>query len=200
MHIIGITGGVGAGKSEVLSYIKEKYNCRIILADEVGHLVKMPGQSCYEKLVKLLGEEVLLPDGNIDKAKMAELIFKDSKLLEQVNALIHPAVEQYVLDEIEKEKAQGALDFFFVEAALLLESGLREFMECIWYIYADEEVRRNRLKKARGYSDEKIDGILASQKSEEEFKKQCDVIIYNNGLIEETKKQIDKKLGEYLWQ
>lgn len=200
MHIIGITGGVGAGKSEVLSYIKEKYNCRIILADEVGHLVKMPGQSCYEKLVKLLGEEVLLPNKTIDKVKMAEMIFRDSGLLEKVNALIHPAVEQYITDEIEKEKKQSRLDFFFVEAALLLESRLRELMDCIWYIYADEKVRRSRLKAARGYSDEKIDGIVASQKSEQEFKKQCSVIIYNDGHIEETKKQIDEKLGEYLWQ
>ena len=200
MHIIGITGGVGAGKSEVLSYIEKKYNCRIILADEVGHLVKMPGQKCYEQLIRLLGENVLLPDGNIDKAKMAEMIFQDAKLLEQVNALIHPAVEQYILNEIEKERESGALDFFFVEAALLLESGLCKYMETIWYIYAEKEVRRARLKAARGYSDEKIDSILASQKSEEEIKKHCDVIIYNNGQIEETRKQIDEKLGEYLWQ
>ena len=200
MHIIGITGGVGAGKSEVLSYIKEKYKCRVILADEVGHLVKMPGQRCYEQLVELLGKEILLSDGDIDKAKMAEKIFRDAEILEQVNALIHPAVERYILNEIEKEKERCVLDFFFVEAALLLESGLCGHMETIWYIYAEKEVRRERLKAARGYSDEKIDGILASQKTEEDFKKNCDVIIYNNGLIEETKKQIDEKLGEYLWQ
>ena len=198
MHVIGITGGVGAGKSEVLSYIREKYNCRIILADEVGHLVKMPGQSCYEQLVKLLGKEILLSDGNIDKKKMAEIIFQDTALLEQVNALIHPAVEQYILEEIKKEKERGVLDFFFVEAALLLESRLYEKMEAVWYIYAEEQVRRERLKAARGYSDEKIDSILASQKTEEEFKKHCDVVIYNNGMLEETKKQIDEKLGEYL--
>ncbi len=198
MHVIGITGGVGAGKSEVLSYIREKYNCRIILADEVGHLVKMPGQSCYEQLVKLLGKEILLSDGNIDKKKMAEIIFQDTALLEQVNALIHPAVEQYILEEIKKEKERCVLDFFFVEAALLLESRLYEKMEAVWYIYAEEQVRRERLKAARGYSDEKIDSILASQKTEEEFKKHCDVVIYNNGMLEETKKQIDEKLGEYL--
>lgn len=200
MHIIGITGGVGAGKSEVLSYIREKYNCRIVLADEVGHLVKMPGQSCYEQLVKLLGKEILQSDGMIDKVKMAAVIFQDAEILKQVNALIHPAVEQYIFEEITKEKEQDILDFFFVEAALLLESKLHEQMETIWYIYADEKVRRERLKAAREYSDEKIDGILASQKTEEEFKKYCDVIIYNNGQIEETKKQIDEKLGAYLWQ
>lgn len=198
VHIIGITGGVGAGKSEVLSYIREKYSCRIILADEVGNLVKMPGQSCYEQLVKLLGTEILLPDGKIDKEKMATVIFKDATILNQVNALIHPAVEQYISEEIEKEKEKAVLDFFFVEAALLLESRLYDKMESVWYIHTDVQIRKNRLKAARGYSDEKINSILASQKTEEDFKKYCDVIIYNNGLIEETKKQIDEKLGEYL--
>lgn len=200
MHIIGITGGVGAGKSEVLSYIKEHYNCRILLADEVGHLVKMQGKPCYERLLDLLGTEILQPEGEIDNIKMASIIFKDKELLKQVNALIHPAVEAYIVLEIEKEKKEGAVDFFFVEAALLLESGLKTHMDEIWYIYADSSVRRERLKQARDYTDEKIDAILLNQKSEEEFKKECNVIIYNNGQIKETKKQIDEKLGEYLWQ
>lgn len=198
MHVIGITGGIGAGKTEVLSYIRNKYSCRVLLADEVGHLVKMPGQPCYEKLVELLGKDYLLSDGTFDKGKMAEVIFKNKELLEKVNALLHPAVEQYILDEIEKEKKAGILDFFFVEAALLLESGLCAHLDEIWYIYAEEKVRRERLKTARGYSEEKIERILASQKSEEEFRERCDTVIFNNGKIEETKKQIDEKLGEYL--
>lgn len=198
MHIIGITGGVGAGKTEVLSYIQKQYNCRIVLADEVGHLVKMPGQPCYEELIKLLGREILAEDGNIDKVRMAEVIFRDSALLQQVNALIHPAVERYIGEEIEKEKKAQKLDFFFVEAALLLESGLRGQVEKIWYIFAEEAVRRERLQNARGYSDEKIDSILASQRTEKEFRELCDVVICNNGQFEETKKQIDEKLGEYL--
>lgn len=198
MRVIGITGGVGAGKSEVLSYIKENYSCKVLLADEVGHLVKRKGQPCYEKLVRLLGADCLQPDGEFDKGKMAEAIFRDKDLLRQVNELLHPAVEAYILQEIEKEKQAQRLDFFFVEAALLLESGLRGRMDEIWYIYAAETVRRERLKTARGYSEEKTDAIFRSQRSEEEFRKQCDVIIMNNGQIEETKKQIDEKLGEYL--
>lgn len=198
MRVIGITGGVGAGKTEVLSYIEETYHCRILLADEVGHLVKMPGQPCYEKLVELLGEDCLLPDKTFDKGKMAEMIFKDKTLLKQVNALLHPAVEKYILEEIAKEKRKNTLDFFFVEAALLLESGLCAYLDEIWYIYAEEKVRRKRLKAARDYSEEKIDSIFASQRSEKEFREKCDVVISNNGQIEETKKQIDEKLGEYL--
>ena len=75
MKVIGITGGVGAGKSEILSYIRERYNCRILLADEAAHKVKEKGQPCYEKLVTLLSDEILDETGNINKVKMAETIF-----------------------------------------------------------------------------------------------------------------------------
>jgi len=200
MHIIGITGGIGAGKTEVLSYIRTNYSSRILLADEVGHLVKQPGQPGYKGLVELLGNEILKSDGEIDKAKMADKIFKDGKLLEQVNALLHPAVEQYISREIEKEKALDRYAFFFVEAALLLDSSLKEKMEEIWYIYADEQVRRERLKASRDYTDEKIDEILSKQRTEEEFKTASNVIIYNNADLKDTKNQIDEKLGDYLWR
>ena len=93
MFFIGITGGIGAGKSEVLNYIRQHYNCEIYLADEVAHLVEEPGQEGYSELVKLLGNEILNPDGTIDKRRMAEKIFADSAVLEQVNAIVHPAVK-----------------------------------------------------------------------------------------------------------
>jgi len=200
VRVIGITGGIGAGKTAVLSYIRENYNCRILLADEVGHLVKEPGQPGYEGLVALLGKEILLADGMIDKAEMADRIFKDAGLLKQVNEILHPAVERYINAEIEKEKESNRFDFFFVEAALLLDSGLKEKMEEIWYIYAEEQIRRERLKASRNYTDEKISEILLTQRTEDEFRTASNVIINNNEDFEDTKKQIEKKLGDYLWR
>ena len=88
MKVIGITGGVGSGKSALLSYIKEKYNCEIILADEAAHRLKEPGQPCYDKLVELLTEEILDEDGMINKAKMAAKIFQSEKLLENLCLLL----------------------------------------------------------------------------------------------------------------
>ena len=84
MRFIGITGGIGAGKSEILSYIGKHYRCRIYLADEVAHLVKEPGTDCFLRLTALLGREILTPEGRIDKKKMAEKIFADRELLEKV--------------------------------------------------------------------------------------------------------------------
>ena len=97
MRFIGITGGIGAGKSEILYYIRRHYQCEIYLADEVAHLVKQPGTEAYRELVDLLGQDVMAGDGSIDKAAMADRIFARPELLERVNDIIHPAVKEYLL-------------------------------------------------------------------------------------------------------
>ena len=196
MKVIGVTGGVGAGKSTVLNYIEKSCNCRIIFSDQVANDIKLKGQSCYEPIVELLSEDILGDDGEIDKKKMAAKIFADKKLLSQVNAILHPAVNKYILGEIDKEKQRGELDYLFIEAALLIENGYDKIVDELWYIYADEEVRRQRLKASRGYSDEKIDDILKGQLSDEEFRRHADFVIDNSGDENDTKSQIDLKLGE----
>ena len=198
MKVIGITGGVGAGKSALLSYIAEKYHCRILLADEIAHKVKEPGQACYEELVRLLSPAILNEDGTIHKGKMAERIFESEDLLRKVNSLIHPAVKKMILDEIAATRAEEKIDFLFVEAALLIEDGYLDIVDEMWYIYAREEIRRGRLKESRNYSDEKIDAIMNSQLREEEFRKYCSVVIDNSEGLPAAFHQIDKKLGEYL--
>ena len=197
---IGITGGIGAGKSEILSYIRKHYKCEIYLADEVAHEVKRPGTECYRALVDLLGKEIIDPDGQIEKARMAEKIFADASLLEKVNQLIHPAVKVYLLEHLEKARAAGEVELFFVEAALLIECGYGELVDEMWYIYADEQVRRERLKKARGYSEEKIENIMAKQLPEQKFSENCDFVIDNSGELADSYRQIDRKLEAFTWQ
>ncbi len=199
MKVIGITGGVGSGKSALLAYIAGKYNCKVILADKAAHMVKEPGQPCYQKLVALLSEDILDENGFINREKMAARIFGSDELLKEVNKIIHPAVEQFILEEIEREKKEGTIDFLFIEAALLIENGYLDIVDEMWYIYALENVRRSRLKAARNYADEKISSIMKCQLSEEEFRKHCGVVIDNSGDLEAACKQIDKKLGEYLY-
>ncbi|MBO5473452.1 MAG: dephospho-CoA kinase [Lachnospiraceae bacterium] len=196
MKVIGITGGVGAGKSEILTYLKERCNCRVIMADRLAETLEEPGQKCYRQLVALLGGEILQADGRIDRQKMAARIFADSKLLTAVNEIIHPAVKEYILKTIETEKAADALEYLFIEAALLIEDGYDRIVDELWYIHADVDVRRQRLKDARGYSDEKIDSILKGQLSEEAFYRHCPVVIENSGTLESVYQQINEKLGE----
>ena len=199
MKFIGVTGGVGAGKSRILEYIREHYPCEIYLADEVANLVKQPGTACFDALVGLLGEEVLDRDGQIHKGRMADKIFADPELLGQVNGMIHPAVKDFLLERLETAREKGDVGLFFVEAALLIECGYRDLVDEMWYIYADEEVRRDRLKK-RGYDQEKIARIMSSQLSDEMFRANCDFVIDNSASLEESFGQIDRKLEAFTWQ
>lgn len=198
MKVIGITGGVGSGKTALLNYIRENYNCEVIFADEAAHRVEEPGQKCYEKLVDLLTPCILNSDGTIDRKKMAETIFKSEELLEEVNGIVHPAVKQYILEEIATQKKLQKLDFLFIEAALLIENGYLKIVDELWYIYANEGVRRARLKDSRNYSDEKINAIMEAQLSEREFRNACSVVIDNSGSLEDSFQQIDRKVREYL--
>lgn len=199
MKLIGITGGVGSGKSQVLSFIKEHYLCRIYLADEVAHIVQQKGQICYEEIVALLGEDILGADGEIDRKAMAAKIFADETLLDKVNAIVHPRVEEFIREKIREAYLLGDVELFFIEAALLIEAGYGHIVDEMWYIYTREDVRRERLKASRGYSDEKISQIMANQLSEEEFRAGCDYVIDNSGRLEDTYLAIKQKLEEYTW-
>ena len=200
MKVIGITGGIGSGKSEILSYLKRRANCRIIIADHVAHELEVKGGVCYEGIVALLGEDILAEDREIDRTKLAACIFADKKLLAQINAIVHPAVKEYITAKIAEERKAGKYEYLFIEAALLIEDGYEEIVDEMWYIHADEQVRRDRLKASRGYSDEKIDNIMRDQLPEEEFYRHCPTVIDNSEQLIDAYEQIEKKLGEELCQ
>ncbi len=197
MRLIGITGGVGAGKTEILQYVKQNYKCEVYLADQVAHKVQEPGQPCYEKLVSIMGKGVLKPDGTIDRSLMASRIFMERELLLKVNALIHPAVQEYLLDKVNEAEKDPQVELFFIEAALLIETGYKEIVDEMWYIHADEEVRRKRLEANRGYTPLKIAQIMDKQLSEEAFRAASDFVIDNSGTLEDSFRQIDERLKDY---
>lgn len=190
MLVIGITGGVGSGKSHVLNYLEKHCNCRVVLADNIANKVKEPGQKCYAQVVNLLGNDILNEDKTIHKNKMAEKIFSDVSLLEKINKIIHPAVQEYILEEIEKERKNRKTDVFFLEAALLIESGYLQYLNELWYIYCSKNERIERLKKSRQYSDDKIQQIMKCQLSEKDYMKYADVILDNSYPFEITKQSI----------
>ena len=196
MKVIGVTGGVGAGKSEILTYIAENWDAAVVETDEVGYLVMRPGKSCFAPIVELFGPGILQEDGTLDRAKIAELVFGDKELLEKLNAIVHPAVKRYIQKAIDRERELDT-DIFIVEYALLVEDKYNAICDELWYIYADEETRTERLMKNRGYSKEKILSIFANQLSEDEFSEQCDFEIDNSGDFEDTKEQIKRRMQMY---
>ena len=192
MRFIGITGGVGAGKSEILGYLAKKPDTRVMLADEIAHELMSPGTECYDRICETFGtEDIFLPQGGLDRGKLAAVIFSDEAKRRQMNAIVHPAVRVYVEKEAEREKQGGKRKLLVLEAALLIEEHYDEICDELWYIYTSEKNRRERLKLNRGYSDEKIDNIFASQLSESTYREVCREEIDNNHLPEDAFSQID---------
>ena len=191
MLFIGITGGVGAGKSTVLRLLKENFNCKVLLADEVAAELMKAGNVCFDAVVSLdWPESIVGADGEIDRTLMARLMFSDDKLLTEVNAIVHPAVEQEVLNQVEDERTEHKIEYFFFEAALLIECGYGKLVDEMWYIYADENTRAKRLKETRGYSDERIKNTIAKQRSDASFREHADRVIDNSGDKEQTLLQL----------
>ena len=197
MKFIGITGGVGAGKTEILKYLAGREDTKVMLADDIARELSEPGQSCNEKLQELFaGTDVFDEKGKMNRPKAAAIIFKDEARRNGMNEILHPAVKEYVLHVLEQEKEEGRLRYLVLEAALLIEEHYDEICDELWYIYTDEAVRRERLKSSRHYTDEKITRMIASQPVEEVFRKACTVVIDNSGDFEATKRQIGDRLNK----
>ena len=191
MKVFGITGGVGAGKSEVLTYLGQNYDATVIQADEAGYLVMLPGGECYGEIVKLFGRQITTETGELDRKRIAEIVFQDEEKLKALNAIVHPAVKEEIRRKIAAEERK-CTSLFLIEAALLIEDNYEEICDEFWYVYVKKDVRKNRLTYARGYQPEKIDEIMAAQLPKEEFLKNCDRVIDNNGVFVETMLQLDK--------
>ena len=193
MRVIGITGGVGSGKSEVLRYLKEPYGAWVCQMDETAKELQRRGTTCFRRIVEHFGERVVSAEGELDRAALSVIVFSDERELQALNEIVHPEVIRQVRGDIEEKRAQG-LEFYVVEAALLPDVG-RELCDELWYIYTEEKVRRERLKASRGYTDERITQMIASQPGEARFRSACTAVIDNSGDFEDTKRQIGERLG-----
>lgn len=192
--VIGITGGVGTGKSQVLSLLREEYNADVLIADEIAHILMEPGQDCYQQIIAEFGELILRENNTIDRSRLSTLVFSNKESLKKLNQIVHPGVKKYIREQITDIYAENPEKLIVIEAALLLEDHYEEICDEIWYIYADEVTRRKRLKESRGYSDEKINSIMKNQLSEAEFRKNCKKTIDNSGSLAKTREELKKAL------
>lgn len=192
MKVLGITGGVGSGKSEILTYLREEKGAVIVQMDVVARELQKRGSRCFERIVEAFGQEIVGTDGELDRAKLAGEVFSDREKLMLLNSIVHPQVLFWVRSDIEEKAARG-IGLYVVESALLpdVEHG---FFDEIWYIHTDAEVRRKRLERSRGYAESKIRDMITSQPSEERFRKICTAVIDNSGSFEDTIKQIGERL------
>lgn len=195
MKFIGITGGVGSGKSLIMDYLREKPRTAVLYSDRFAEEMEQPGQAAYEKIRAAFPDESLYQkDGTMDRRAFGSLVFSDRKNLERLNAIIHPAIKEAILKDVDEKRQSGRYDFYFLEAALLIECGYTSVCDEIWVVSASEDVRRRRLAESRGYSAEKMDAMLLSQASEEAFAAHADSIIHNDGTPEDAFRQVDALL------
>lgn len=191
--VIGLTGGVGSGKSTIGRLMEEKFGITLVVADEIGHVCMEPGEEAYQKIIEYFGREVLDKEQKIDRKKLSEVVFGNEEKLEVLNGIIHPAVRKYIEQKI-KETREKQEAYFVLESAILLQAGFGDICDEIWYVQVSEQTRRERLKSSRGYSDEKIDSILKNQWSDTQFLEKADKRIWNEGKLEEVLQQIQEML------
>ncbi len=189
MRSIGITGGVGAGKSQILAHLEKYYGAQVIEADKVGHLVMEPKGSAYEAVLEAFGSEILGEGGVIDRKVLGGMVFGRPEKLDRLNKIVHPEVKTWIYREMGRLRQQGC-ELLTIEGALLIEDRYEDICQELWYIHTDAGVRRERLRASRGYTDEKIDAIFHSQLSEEEFREHCQAVIDNSGPFDKTCRQI----------
>lgn len=194
--IIGVTGGVGAGKSTILDYLKNRYNAAVIQADDVAKELMMPGGVSYKAVTDHFGDGILTAGygSPIDRAALAEIVFNDEKQLSILNSLTHPAVKTEIQRLIRKYQSLG-YSIIIIEAALLIQAGYQDIIDELWTVYADKRTRVERLISTRNYSEEKAESIISSQMSDEQMNAAADLVIDNSGSTENTCRQIDEYLS-----
>jgi dephospho-CoA kinase len=191
--VIGITGVVGSGKSTIVNYIGKTYNCYLIDTDTVAKKLMEPGNIVYEDVVKYFGKEILKEDNTINRNILANIVFNDKEKLKALNNITHNKVINEVKEIIKTHNNQ----LIIIESALLFDTELKDLCDSCWAIITSDEERKKRLIINRKYTEEKVEQIMKSQKTNEEFIKLADVCIENDN-FEEAKKKIKKFLKNYL--
>ena len=187
MLILGLTGGIGCGKTAVLTILKEEYDAYIIEADRLAHELMEPGKTVYQGIVDAFGMEVLMDtdidisapaegdavtdngqstvNRSIDRKKLGDIVFHDKDKLALLNSISHPLVKEEILRRIEEQKDAGK-KLFVIEAALLIQDGYKSICDKMCYVYADLDVRISRLCEYRGFTQERAQAVIDSQESE----------------------------------
>lgn len=195
MLVLGLIGGVGSGKSEVLRYLNKEYHAYICQMDEVAKMLQKKGNVCFQEIVSYfenLGDVIVGKDGELDRGKLGEIVFHDHEKMKRLNEIVHPAVIEYVRNDIREKRKEGQ-QLYVVESALLPDV-MASMCDRIWYIYVDKAVRISRLVESRGYTIERIERMMSSQPSEDEFRSICTDEIDNSYTFENTKRQIGEKI------
>ncbi len=189
MKVLGITGGIGSGKTLVLNILKENYNAEIIEADRLGHELMEPGRAVYNNVVSYFGRDILGKDDTIDRKKLGGIVFADKDKLRKLNELSHPVIRDEILRIIDEGRNRGT-ELVVLEAALLIEEGYSSLCDHMVYVHSPVEIRINRLMEYRGFDRERALAVIRSQNPEKYYRDNCDLMIDNSGDRFQTEENI----------
>ncbi|MAG14768.1 MAG: dephospho-CoA kinase [Dehalococcoidales bacterium] len=193
MKVIGLTGGIGSGKSTIAQFLAE-LGAVIINADEVGHEVSQSGTDVWREVVAAFGSQVITHDKVIDREKLATIIFNDAEARVKLNRIMHPPIYRMVRAQIDRYRRQG-IKVVVLEAPLLLEVGWTSLVDEVWVTTTDETKVLERLRKRSGLSESAARARIRSQLPSKERIKHTDVAIDNDGNLAELKIKVEE-----LWE
>jgi len=190
-YIIGITGGIGSGKSAVTEYLRSKGHT-VICADEVSRQVVMPGQPGNDAIRQALGDDFFDDDGMLDRKKLGAYVFEDSQRVLQLNSLLHPIIVARIF-----ETAQAQDGVVFIDAALLIQADMTPRVDRVWVVAADKDMRIRRVMARDKCTEQDVLRRMDNQMSDFDLIAYADDVIDNSGGLTELYAQIDRLLESF---
>ena len=191
MYVIGLTGGIGSGKSTVAEMLARK-GAKLLSADAVGHEVYEPGRPAYQEIVDGFGRGIVGPDGKIDRKRLGPIVFSDPEQLRRLNAITHPRMKDLMREKLEAQRAR-AVPIAVLEAALLFDAGWDDLTDEVWVTVAPPEVAAARTAERSGISVEEALSRIRAQMSNEERTARSQVVIDTDCPLEQTERQVDEE-------
>ncbi|MDR3294605.1 MAG: dephospho-CoA kinase [Clostridiales Family XIII bacterium] len=179
MKIIGLTGGIGSGKTAASIYIAQK-GYPVVDADEISREITAKGAEALNAVAEMFGKDLLLPDGGLDRKGLAAIVFSDEGKRRQLNALLHGRIGAKINETLAHLRETGAKTVF-VSAPLLLETGMQDGLDAVWLLDAPETLRLDRVRQRDGATAEEIQRRMAAQMPEAEKRALADAVIDNSG-------------------
>lgn len=190
MKTIGLTGGIGSGKTTAAEMLAE-LGAAVIHADQVGHEVYRPGSTGWQAVVEAFGDGVLDPSGAVDRKKLAAIVFSDPAELRRLNAIVHPLIAAAVRERIAKLRGDGFRAPIVVEAAILIEANWLSLVDEVWLLVAPPDVVAARVQAQRGMAASELRARIEAQMSDAERRRHATVIIENNGSLVDLRRRIE---------
>ena len=193
MFVVGLTGGIGSGKSTFAVLLAER-GAHVIDADELGRDALRPGEPAWHSVVDQFGDEILAPGSmQVDRKRLAEIVFNDKNKLAALNAIVHPVILRGMADHLERLSRTN--DVVVIDAALLVDMGMAGTLDLVLVVTASPEVRKKRLL-ARGMIPADIDARIAAQVPQETLIEKADIVVINDGSLEELSNEAERVWDE----